>query len=48
MPEGPQIKFALARGFAVSGLFREVIYPGRRAPRVALAPGYIYVAPLGL
>jgi len=35
-------------GFAGSGIFWGCRYQGRRAPEVALALGYKYVAPLGL
>ena len=41
----PQIKLALSRGFAVSGLFRGRFTQGRRAHRFALALGY-YRPPL--
>jgi hypothetical protein len=43
----PQIRFALSRGFAKCGRLSGPIYPGRRSQN-SLAPGYIYVAPMGL
>ena len=38
--KGPQIRFALSRGFANSGLISWASYPGRRARSLALARGY--------
>ncbi len=46
--ENRRLRFALARGFAISSLFLRHDYPGRRAHRFALCPGLLSAALSGL